>query len=142
LAAGADLLCDGRGVHVPEAPDGFYVGPTIFDHARPEMSLVREEIFGPVLSVIRTHDLDAAISQINASGYGNAAVLFTTSGRAARAFRHRVQCGMVGVNVGVPAPTAIFPFSGWNNSFFGDLHVQGREGVAFYTRQKVTLSRW
>jgi malonate-semialdehyde dehydrogenase (acetylating)/methylmalonate-semialdehyde dehydrogenase len=142
VAEGAVLARDGRALRVPEAPDGFYLGPTLFDHARPEMGIVREEIFGPVLSVLRTGDLDGAIRQINTSGYGNAAVLFTRSGRAAREFRHRVSCGMVGINVGVPAPTAMFPFSGWNGSFFGDLHVQGREGVAFYTRQKVTLSRW
>jgi malonate-semialdehyde dehydrogenase (acetylating)/methylmalonate-semialdehyde dehydrogenase len=142
LAAGAALYRDGRSVRVPETPDGFYLGPTIFDQAHPGMPIVREEIFGPVLSVIRTDDLEAAIAACNGSGYGNAAVLFTSSGKAAREFRHRVSAGMVGINVGVPAPMAFFPFSGWNGSFFGDLHVQGREGVYFYTRQKVTMSRW
>jgi malonate-semialdehyde dehydrogenase (acetylating) / methylmalonate-semialdehyde dehydrogenase len=142
LAAGAELTRDGRGLQVPAAPGGFYLGPTLFDRTDPGMSIVREEIFGPVLAVMRVDDLDTAIARINAGGYGNAAVLFTDSGRAARDFRHRVSCGMVGINVGVPAPMAFFPFSGWNGSFFGDLHVQGREGIAFYTRQKVTLSRW
>ncbi|MBI4551300.1 MAG: CoA-acylating methylmalonate-semialdehyde dehydrogenase [Candidatus Latescibacteria bacterium] len=142
LSEGAELFLDGRDVRVPAAPNGFYLGPTILDRASTQMTIIRDEIFGPVLSVIRTDDLDAAIEACNGSGYGNAAVLFTTSGRAAREFRHRVSAGMVGINVGVPAPMAFFPFSGWNGSFFGDLHIQGREGVWFYTRQKVTMSRW
>ena len=142
LSEGADLLLDGRKVRVQGAPNGFYLGPTIFDRVTPDMRIAREEIFGPVLSVMRAKDVDEAVALCNNSGYGNAAVLFTSSGRAAREFRHRVSAGMVGVNVGVPAPMAFFPFSGWNASFFGDLHVQGREGVAFFTRQKVTISRW
>ena len=113
----------------------------IFDHVTPQMSIAQEEIFGPVLSTMRTADLDTAIQYCN-SGFGNATVLFTQSGAAARKFRHSVNAGMVGINVGVPAPMAFFPFSGWNNSFFGDLHVQGHEGVSFFTRQKVTISRW
>jgi malonate-semialdehyde dehydrogenase (acetylating)/methylmalonate-semialdehyde dehydrogenase len=139
---GAKLLVDGRTVAVRETPNGFYLGPTVFDGVQPGSSLAREELFGPVLSVMHADDLDGAIDRINASGYGNAAVLFTGSGGAARHFRHRVSAGMVGINVGVPAPMAFFPFSGWNNSFFGDLHVQGSEGVSFFTRQKVTISRW
>lgn len=142
LSDGASLYRDGRGVEVPEAPDGFYLGPTIFDNAVARMKIVREEIFGPVLSVIRTGSLDQGIEACNQSGFGNAAVLFTGDGKAARTFRHRVSAGMVGINVGVPAPMAFFPFSGWNGSFFGDLHIQGKEGFAFYTRQKVTMSRW
>ncbi len=142
LSEGAELLLDGRKVRVPETPGGFYLGPTIFDRVTPDMRIAREEIFGPVLSVMRAKDVDEAIALCNGSGYGNAAVIFTASGGAAREFRHRVSAGMVGVNVGVPAPMAFFPFSGWNTSFFGDLHVQGREGVAFFTRQKVTISRW
>ena len=142
LSDGASLYRDGRGVEVPEAPDGFYLGPTIFDNAAARMKIVREEIFGPVLSVIRTGSLDQGIEACNQSGFGNAAVLFTGDGKAARTFRHRVSAGMVGINVGVPAPMAFFPFSGWNGSFFGDLHIQGKEGFAFYTRQKVTMSRW
>lgn len=142
LAAGATLYRDGRTVSVPETPNGFYLGPTIFDQSETTMQIVRDEIFGPILSVIRTSDLAAAIDQCNTSGFGNAAVLFTDSGSAARTFRHHVSAGMVGINVGVPAPMAFFPFSGWNGSFYGDLHVQGKEGVQFYTRQKVTMSRW
>ena len=142
LSDGASLYRDGRGVEVPETPDGFYLGPTIFDDAATSMKIVREEIFGPVLSVIRTDSLDKGIEACNQSGFGNAAVLFTGDGGAARTFRHRVSAGMVGINVGVPAPMAFFPFSGWNGSFFGDLHIQGKEGFAFYTRQKVTMSRW
>ena len=142
LSDGASLYRDGRGVEVPETPDGFYLGPTIFDEASTGMKIVREEIFGPVLSVIRTDSLDQGIEACNQSGFGNAAVLFTGDGKAARTFRNRVSAGMVGINVGVPAPMAFFPFSGWNGSFFGDLHIQGKEGFAFYTRQKVTMSRW
>ncbi|MCY3773868.1 MAG: aldehyde dehydrogenase family protein, partial [Gemmatimonadetes bacterium] len=142
LSDGASLYRDGRGVAVPETPDGFYLGPTIFDGAATGMKIVREEIFGPVLSVIRTDSLDEGIKACNQSGFGNAAVLFTGDGKAARNFRHKVSAGMVGINVGVPAPMAFFPFSGWNGSFYGDLHVQGKEGFAFYTRQKVTMSRW
>ena len=106
------------------------------------MSIARNELFGPVLSVMHTDDLQGAVERCNNSGFGNAAVLFTSSGAAARTFRHHVNAGMVGINVGVPAPMAFFPFSGWNNSFFGDLHVQGHEGVSFFTRQKVTINRW
>lgn len=142
LSDGASLYRDGRGVEVPETPDGFYLGPTIFDDAATSMKIVREEIFGPVLSVVRTDSLDQGIEACNRSGFGNAAVLFTGDGKAARTFRNRVSAGMVGINVGVPAPMAFFPFSGWNGSFFGDLHIQGKEGFAFYTRQKVTMSRW
>ena len=142
VAEGADLIVDGRDVRVEEAPDGFYLGPTIFDKATPEMRIVREEIFGPVLSVMHVKDLDTAIDISNGSGYGNAGVIFTTSGPDARKFRHGINAGMVGVNIGVPAPMAFFPFSGWNSSFFGDLHVQGHECVSFFTRQKVTISRW
>lgn len=139
---GARILADGRGVNIAGAPNGFYVGPTILDEIRPDMTVAREEIFGPVLNVYRMEDLDAAIELANQSAYGNGAAIFTNSGRAAREFKHRIRAGMVGINVGVPAAMAFFPFSGWNESFFGDLHLQGREGVAFYTQQKVTTSRW
>ncbi len=142
LSEGAELIVDGREVAVDACPNGFYLGPTIFDRVTPGMQIGREEIFGPVLSVMHTDSLDDAIETCNNSGYGNAAVLFTESGGAARRFRHRINAGMVGINTGVPAPMAFFPFSGWNNSFFGDLHVQGHEGVSFFTRQKVTISRW
>lgn len=121
---------------------GFFVPPTLFANARPEMSIVRDEIFGPVLTMLEPCDLDEAIAWTNRSQYGNGAVIFTSSGGAARQFAREIQCGMVGVNVGVPAPMSAFAFSGWNRSFFGDLHVQGNEGVMFYTRQKIVLSRW
>lgn len=139
---GAKPLTDGRTIKVPGAPGGFFVGPTVLDHVQPEMVTMKEEVFGPVLNVVRLEDLDAAIELANTSPYGNGAAIFTRSGKAAREFRHRIQAGMVGINIGVPAPMAFFPFSGWHQSFFGDLHVQGREGVAFYTQQKVTTTRW
>ena len=121
---------------------GHFVAPTLFDQARPEMSIVQEEIFGPVLTMLHPRDLDEAIAWTNRGTFGNGAVLFTSSGGAARQFTREIACGMVGINVGVPAPLAVFAFSGWNRSFFGDLHVQGIEGVLFYTRQKIVLSRW
>ncbi|MBI3650738.1 MAG: CoA-acylating methylmalonate-semialdehyde dehydrogenase [Acidobacteria bacterium] len=142
LNEGAKLATDGRGVSLTEATDGFFVGPTIFDHAAPEMRIVRDEIFGPVLSVMRMEDLSDAIAQANKSAYGNGAVIFTRDGGAARMFARYVNCGMIGINVGVPAPMAVFPFTGWNQSFFGDLHIQGIEGFHFYTHNKVILSRW
>jgi malonate-semialdehyde dehydrogenase (acetylating) / methylmalonate-semialdehyde dehydrogenase len=121
---------------------GYFVAPTLFEQARPDMALARDEIFGPVLTMLHPRDLDEAIAWANRNSFGNGAVLFTGSGGAARQFAREIQCGMVGVNVGVPAPMAVFAFSGWNRSFFGDLHVQGLEGVMFYTRQKIVLSRW
>ena len=139
---GARVAADGRGFVSAEAPQGFYLRPTILDHIAPGTTPLSEEIFGPVLSVLRMDDLDAAIALANASPYGNGAAIFTKSGRAANEFKRRIQAGMVGINVGVPAAMAMFPFSGWGESFFGDLHMQGNEGVAFYTRQKVTTSRW
>jgi malonate-semialdehyde dehydrogenase (acetylating)/methylmalonate-semialdehyde dehydrogenase len=136
---GARLVFDGRG----ELDNGgFFLGPTIFDEVRPEMELAREEIFGPVLAVERMEDLDKAIRAINASRYGNAAAIFTKSGAAARKFRREVECGMIGVNISVPAPVAYFPFTGWKDSFFGTLHATGRDGVEFYTEKKVVISRW
>ncbi|MBC7821380.1 MAG: CoA-acylating methylmalonate-semialdehyde dehydrogenase [Planctomycetaceae bacterium] len=139
VAEGASLV---RGGNIESQSRGFFVPPTLFDEASPDMHIAREEIFGPVLTMLRPRDLDEAIAWANRSPYGNGAVIFTSSGGAARQFAREVQCGMVGVNVGVPAPMAAFAFSGWNRSFFGDLHVQGTEGVMFYTRQKIVLSRW
>ncbi len=139
---GAKVAADGRGIKVAGAPKGFYVGPTILDHVSTDMVVMKEEVFGPVLNVMRMEDLDAAIAIANQSAYGNGAAIFTSSGKAAREFKHRIQAGMVGINVGVPAAMAFFPFSGWNESFFGDLHMQGREAVAFCTQQKVTTTRW
>jgi malonate-semialdehyde dehydrogenase (acetylating)/methylmalonate-semialdehyde dehydrogenase len=139
---GAKIAADGRGVKVEGAPNGFFLGATILDDVRAGMTVAKEEIFGPVLNVMRFDDLDSAIEQANRSPYGNGASIFTRSGKAAREFKHRINCGMVGINIGVPASMAWFPFNGWNESFFGDLHMQGKEGVQFFTQQKVTTTRW
>jgi malonate-semialdehyde dehydrogenase (acetylating)/methylmalonate-semialdehyde dehydrogenase len=141
-AAGANVLADGRGVKVKEAPGGFYLGATIVENVREDMKLAQEEVFGPVLNVMHMGDLDTAIAQANRSSYGNGAAIFTRSGGAARQFKQRVQAGMVGINVSVPAPMTMFPFSGWSESFFGDLPMQGRSGILFYTQPKVTTARW
>ena len=138
-SCGAEVAFDGRTM----SPDrGFFVGPTLLDRVQPGIKLFEEEIFGPVLSMMRPKTLDEAIAMMNSHSYGNGASIFTSSGAAARQFTREIQCGMLGINVGVPAPMALFSFSGWNRSFFGDLHVQGIEGVMFYTRQKCVLSRW
>jgi malonate-semialdehyde dehydrogenase (acetylating)/methylmalonate-semialdehyde dehydrogenase len=139
---GARLLLDGRGVTVPARPRGCFVGPTIFDGVRPEMFVAREEIFGPVVTVLRAKDLDEAITLSNKSRYGNSVSLFTQSGSAARRFRERIQAGMLGINLGVPAPMAFFSFGGWKQSIFGDLGTHGPDAVAFYTRKKVVTERW
>ena len=139
---GAKISVDGRGARVADAPNGFYVGATVLDEVQSGMTVAREEIFGPVLNVMRFADLDAAIEAANRSPYGNGASIFTRSGKAAREFKHRIKAGMVGVNIGVPASMAWFPFNGWGESFFGDLHMQGKEGVQFFTQQKVTMTRW
>jgi malonate-semialdehyde dehydrogenase (acetylating)/methylmalonate-semialdehyde dehydrogenase len=142
VAEGARLRLDGRSRTVPKLPRGCFIGPTVFDDVTPEMFVGREEIFGPVVSVMRAPDLDAAITLANRSRYGNTASLFTQSGAAARTFRERIQAGMLGVNLGVPAPMAFFPFGGWKNSGYGDLYAQGVDAVAFYTRKKVVTERW
>jgi malonate-semialdehyde dehydrogenase (acetylating) / methylmalonate-semialdehyde dehydrogenase len=139
---GAKVIADGRMVNVPDAPRGFFLGATIVDGVQNNMTLAREEVFGPVLNVMRMDDLDAAIGQANKSAFGNGAAIFTNNGRAAREFTMRVKAGMVGVNVGVPATMAMFPFTGWDESFYGDLHIQGKEAVQFYTQQKVVTTRW
>jgi malonate-semialdehyde dehydrogenase (acetylating) / methylmalonate-semialdehyde dehydrogenase len=136
---GATLCVDGRG---QGEGGGFFLGPTVFDQVGPEMTLAREEIFGPLLAVERMEDLDGAIAAINASEYGNAAAIFTRDGGAARKFVREAQAGMIGVNVSVPAPVAYFPFAGWRGSFYGDLHATGRDGVEFFTEKKVVTSRW
>ena len=130
-----------RGI-VPDRADGYYVPPVLFDRVRPEMTIAQEEIFGPVLSVIRAGSLAEAIEVANRSRFGNAAAIFTRDGKAAREFRYRIEAGMLGVNIGVPAPAAYFPFAGWKGSFFGDLHVTGRDAIEFYTRKKVVTTRW
>ncbi|MCC7145049.1 MAG: CoA-acylating methylmalonate-semialdehyde dehydrogenase [Phycisphaeraceae bacterium] len=139
---GAQLVRDGRKLPGSLPSEGYFVGPTLFDNVQPGSKLAADEIFGPVLSMMRPQNLQEALAWANRSPYGNGASIFTTSGRHAREFSLGIQCGMIGVNVGVPAPMALFSFSGWGRSFFGDLHVQGHEGVMFYTRQKVVLSRW
>jgi malonate-semialdehyde dehydrogenase (acetylating) / methylmalonate-semialdehyde dehydrogenase len=136
---GATVRLDGR---ESVSGEGFLVGPSIIDKVQPKMRVAHEEIFGPVLSVIRTPDLDSALEIGRGCPYGNGASIFTNSGYAAREFKQNFNAGMIGINVGVPAPMAWFPFTGWNASFFGDLHIQGNEGVHFYTRQKTTLTRW
>ena len=138
---GATLVRDGRKDRACQN-DGFFVGPTILDHVNPESRIAREEIFGPVLSVIRVKDLKQAIEVIGKSEYGNAASIFTRSGGAAREFSQNVGAGMIGINVGVPAPVAFFSFAGWKNSFFGDLHALGKDAVHFYTEQRVVTCRW
>lgn len=137
---GATLVMDGRLADVPAR--GCFVGPTIFDHVRPGMRVADDEIFGPVLSIMREDTLDAAIATTNRSPYGNMAVIFTGSGHSARRFSRHTQAGMIGVNVGVPAPMAVFPFAGWKQSFFGSLHANGEDALRFYTEYKVVVSRW
>jgi malonate-semialdehyde dehydrogenase (acetylating) / methylmalonate-semialdehyde dehydrogenase len=139
---GADIALDGRKYTVSDAPNGYFIGPTVIDKAKPEMSVVKEEIFGPVLSVVRCENIQEAIAVGDNCEFGNGAVIFTNDGAAAREFKRYFNAGMIGINVGVPAPMAWFPFTGWNTSFYGDLHMQGREGIQFYTQQKMTMTRW
>ena len=140
---GAQLLVDGRGAGAGELPEaGAYIGPTILDAVTPDMAIAQEEVFGPVLTIIRAATLDEAIEIVNASRFGNGTSIFTESGAAVRRYRHQVQAGMVGVNIGVAAPVAFFPFSGWKDSFLGDLHAHGPDAVDFYTRKKTVTSRF
>ena len=139
---GAEILVDGRGKSVGGYEDGYFVFPTILQDVNPEGEIAQTEIFGPVLSMMQVDTVDEAIRLINSGRYGNMACLFTSSGAAARQFRYEVDAGNVGINVGVAAPMAFFPFSGWKDSFFGDLHAQGRHAVEFYTQTKVVIERW
>ncbi len=139
---GAELAVDGRGLSVSGYEQGFFVGPTVIDRATSEMDVYREEIFGPVLTVVRADTVDAAIALINANQYGNGTAIFTSSGEAARRFQREVNVGMIGINVPIPVPMAYYSFGGWKDSLFGDKHVHGPEGVSFYTRAKVVTSRW
>ena len=139
---GARLLMDGRGLRVPGYPRGHWVGPTVFEDVTPEMPIGSEEVFGPVAGLARAPSLGAALETLAKSRYGNAASIFTTSGRAAREFRYRAGISMIGVNIGVAAPMAFFPFGGTRNSFYGDLKAQGRDAVSFFTDQRVVISRW
>lgn len=142
LKEGAKLVLDGRGLKVSDYPDGSFIGPCIFDGVSPEMSIAREEIFGPVLSIINVPDFATAVKTINASRYGNAASIFTSNGGYARQFKYEVNAGNIGVNIGVPAPTASFPFGGQKESFFGDTHGQGPDAIQFFTDHKVVIERW
>jgi len=141
-SAGATLLVDGRGHTVPGHEQGFFLGGSLFDHVTPEMTIYREEIFGPVLCVVRVPDMAAAIALINAHEFGNGVSLFTSDGNTAREFSRRIEVGMVGVNVPIPVPMAWHSFGGWKRSLFGDMHIYGEEGIRFYTRYKSIMQRW
>jgi malonate-semialdehyde dehydrogenase (acetylating)/methylmalonate-semialdehyde dehydrogenase len=140
--AGATLLVDGRGHTVPGHEQGFFLGGSLFDRVTPEMTIYREEIFGPVLCVVRVPDMAAAIALINAHEFGNGVSLFTSDGNTAREFSRRIEVGMVGVNVPIPVPMAWHSFGGWKRSLFGDMHIYGEEGIRFYTRYKSIMQRW
>jgi len=142
IEEGARLLLDGRELQPEGYSDGYFIGPTIFTDVTPEMTIAREEIFGPVMGIIRVDDFDQALEVIHSSPYGNAASLFTASGKWAREFKYRVQAGNLGINIGIAAPIASFPFSGMKDSFFGDLHGQGRDAIEFFTERKVVITRW
>ncbi|MCZ3388379.1 MAG: CoA-acylating methylmalonate-semialdehyde dehydrogenase [Actinomycetia bacterium] len=139
---GATLVVDGRDVEPDGDPNGFWLGPTLFDNVTPDMSVYTDEIFGPVLSVLRVHSYDEGLKLINDHPYGNGTAIFTNDGGAARRFQNEVEVGMVGINVPIPVPMAYYSFGGWKNSLFGDTHAHGMEGVHFYTRGKVVTSRW
>ncbi|MGY4709444.1 CoA-acylating methylmalonate-semialdehyde dehydrogenase [Mycolicibacterium sp. CBM1] len=141
-ADGATIVVDGRGVSVDGADEGFWLGPTLIDNVTPEMSVYTDEIFGPVLSVVRVDSYDEALALINANPYGNGTAIFTNDGGAARRFQNEVEVGMVGINVPIPVPTAYYSFGGWKSSLFGDTHAHGTEGVHFFTRGKVVTTRW
>ncbi|HEX6077724.1 MAG TPA: CoA-acylating methylmalonate-semialdehyde dehydrogenase [Micromonosporaceae bacterium] len=142
LADGAELAVDGRQHPVDGAADGFWLGPTLFDRVRPEMSVYTDEIFGPVLSVVRVGSYQEAADLVNTNRYGNGTAIFTRDGAAARRFQYEVEVGMVGVNVPIPVPVAYYSFGGWKSSLFGDAHAYGPDGVRFYTRTKAVTSRW
>jgi malonate-semialdehyde dehydrogenase (acetylating)/methylmalonate-semialdehyde dehydrogenase len=141
-AAGATLVVDGRGVQPDAEGEGFFVGPTLFDHVQTDMSIYTDEIFGPVLSVVRVASYDEGLQLINDNPYGNGTAIFTNDGGAARQFSNEVKVGMIGINVPVPVPMAYYSFGGWKNSLFGDAHAHGIEGINFFTRGKVVTSRW
>jgi malonate-semialdehyde dehydrogenase (acetylating)/methylmalonate-semialdehyde dehydrogenase len=142
VSEGAELVTDGRGLTIPGHESGFFLGPTIFDRVQTGMKIYREEIFGPVLVVVRVDSVSAAIELINAHELGNGVSCFTANGGTAREFARRIDVGMVGINVPIPVPTAYQSFGGWKRSLFGDHHIYGREGVRFYTRYKSIMQRW
>ena len=141
LEEGAKLVRDGRD-GMDEQQEGYFLGPTIFDYVKPEMTIAKEEMFGPILSLLRAESLDEGLEFIRQSRFGNGATIYTKDARAVRQFREEADAGMLGINVGVPATMAFFPFSGWKDSFYGDLHVNGKDGVNFYTRKKMVTSRF
>lgn len=142
LKEGATLLVDGRKAEVEGYPQGYWLGHTVFEGVTPEMTIAREEVFGPVLCMVRVESLSEALAVIHASPYGNAANIYTQSGAAARRFKYEANCGNLGINVGVPAPMAMFHFAGTKNSFFGDLHAQGRDAFTFFTEETIVIERW
>jgi malonate-semialdehyde dehydrogenase (acetylating)/methylmalonate-semialdehyde dehydrogenase len=139
-AAGATVVRDGREADLPE--DGFFLGTTLLDHVTPDMTVYQDEIFGPVLSVVRVNTFDEGLALINANPYANGTAIFTRDGGAARRFQSEVEVGMVGINVPIPVPVAYYSFGGWKDSLFGDTHMYGPEGIYFYTRGKVVTERW
>ena len=139
---GATIVVDGRTVQANGGKDGFWLGPTLIDHVTTDMSVYTDEIFGPVLSVIRVDSYDEALELVNSSQFGNGTAIFTNDGGAARRFQNEVEVGMVGINVPIPVPMAYYSFGGWKNSLFGDTHAHGTEGVHFFTRGKVVTTRW
>ncbi|MFG1204100.1 CoA-acylating methylmalonate-semialdehyde dehydrogenase [Xanthobacter aminoxidans] len=142
VAEGAKLVVDGRGLKLQGYEDGYYIGGTLFDHVTPDMRIYKEEIFGPVLSVVRADSYDTAADLINKHEFGNGTAIFTRDGDAAREFAHRIKVGMIGINVPIPVPMAFHSFGGWKASLFGDHHMHGPEGVRFYTRLKTITTRW
>jgi len=142
VSEGATLAVDGRGHEIDGEQAGFWLGPTLFDHVRPDMSIYRDEIFGPVLSVVRADTYEQAVGLINDNPYGNGTAIFTNDGGAARRFQNEIEVGMVGVNVPIPVPVGYYSFGGWKDSLFGDTHAYGPDGLHFYTRSKVVTSRW
>jgi malonate-semialdehyde dehydrogenase (acetylating)/methylmalonate-semialdehyde dehydrogenase len=140
--AGAKVVVDGRGLAPAGAEGGFWLGPTLLDQVTPQMSVYTDEIFGPVLSVLRVESYDDALALVNGNPYGNGTAIFTNDGGAARRFQNEVEVGMIGINVPIPVPMAYYSFGGWKSSLFGDSHAHGTEGVHFFTRGKVVTSRW
>ena len=142
VAGGAKLLVDGRGLKVPGFDQGFWLGGTLFDAVTPDMTIYKEEIFGPVLNVVRVKSYAEGVALINANQFGNGVALFTRDGGVAREFQFDINVGMVGINVPIPVPVSYYSFGGWKNSLFGDHHMYGPEGINFFTRSKVVTSRW
>jgi malonate-semialdehyde dehydrogenase (acetylating)/methylmalonate-semialdehyde dehydrogenase len=142
IEEGADLVLDGRGIEVEGYPEGFFVGPTVFDNVSPDMTIAREEIFGPVVSIVRAPDMNAVVDLINTRDFANAACIYTDSGAAVREFKYRVKPSMIGVNIGIAAPMSFFPFGGASNSMFGDIKGHGQEIFQFFTDMKVVIERW